>query len=194
MDFLTQGSPDAALNVTVAVVAATLLALLFVKRPGDVVNAEEEEDLVSYIKKIHGSVADFEKELPADRIFSLETLAPWDGLQLPMCIGVCGKVLDVSSSENLVPGFGYGELWAGKDATYALAHSSLKAEAVNVLDYDLSDWEPSRVEALGSWCNHFFEKYPIVGTLKEYDGRDFSNVLSKIESKEAANSEHTGGS
>lgn len=189
MDLLSQqasGNGDAALTMSLAVVAVTMFAYFFVKRPsGDVIDAEEDE-LARGVEKIKGPVADFEKQLPADRVFSLETLAPWDGLQLPMCIGVCGKVLDVSSSENLVPGFGYGELWAGKDATYSLAHSSLKANTVNVLDYDLTTWEQSRVEALSGWCEHFFLKYPVIGTLEEYEGRDFSRVLPGIEKEELA--------
>eukprot|EP00930_Biecheleria_cincta_P069948 TRINITY_DN5761_c0_g1_i1.p1 TRINITY_DN5761_c0_g1~~TRINITY_DN5761_c0_g1_i1.p1 ORF type:complete len:200 (-),score=38.33 TRINITY_DN5761_c0_g1_i1:101-700(-) len=199
MEYLAQqagGRGSEALAVTIAVVAMTAVVFCFrgqprvddITRKGEGSSRKGEKIEEEQDEKIKGSVADFEKHLPADRIFSLETLAPWDGRQLPMCIGVCGKVLDVSSSENFEPGFGYGKLWAGKDATYALAHASLKAEDANVLDYDLTNWEESTMEALGSWCKHFLSKYPVVGALKEYDGQDFSQVLPDIETEKTQKS------
>lgn len=189
MEFLAQQTSNKgaqALAVTLVVVALTAFAFCLRRQPSGDGVATKDDGSTHDSEKIKGSVADFEKDLPVDRIFSLETLGPWDGRQLPMCIGVCGKVVDVSSSENFEPGFGYGKLWAGKDATYALAHASLKAEDANVLDYDLASWEESTVESLGSWCKHFLAKYPVVGKLEEYAGRDFSKVLPETESEDAA--------
>jgi hypothetical protein len=54
--------------------------------------------------------AEHEAELPPGGVFDLQELSRWDGVNLPMCIGICGLVVDVSSSENFIPTFGYGKL------------------------------------------------------------------------------------
>merc|ERR1711974_197597 len=96
--------------------------------------------------------------------------------ELPMCVGICGKVVDVSSSKNFTPGQGYGGLWAGSDSTLAMATVSLKPESVNRLDFRLEDFEELQTKALAGWYKHFTTKYPTVGRLKEYDGWDFSSI------------------
>merc|ERR1712061_774582 len=98
-----------------------------------------------------------------------------------MCVGVCGKVVEVSSSENFIPGFGYGKLWAGKDSTYAMATVSLKAQDANRLDFKLEDFDEQQFRALAGWYKHFTTKYPVVGTLKEYDDWDFGPVFTEAE-------------
>jgi len=120
--------------------------------------------------------AEHEAELPPGGVFDLKELSRWDGKQLPMCIGVCGIVLDVSASDNFVPDFGYGKLWAGKDTTYAMATVSLKAPDANKLDFELSDFNEDQFKALCGWYKHFTTKYRAVGTLKELADWDFSSV------------------
>eukprot|EP00933_Yihiella_yeosuensis_P057382 TRINITY_DN57164_c0_g1_i1.p1 TRINITY_DN57164_c0_g1~~TRINITY_DN57164_c0_g1_i1.p1 ORF type:complete len:163 (+),score=42.59 TRINITY_DN57164_c0_g1_i1:91-579(+) len=104
--------------------------------------------------------------------FTMEKLKAFDGAALPMYVGILGKVYDVSSSDNFQPGEGYGDLWAGSDATYALATLSLKKEDANRLDWEMSQFTEMNLKALAGWRNHFESKYPVVGYLKEYEGRD----------------------
>lgn len=131
-------------------------------------------------------------ELPEDGLFTIESLATFDGITGPICLGVCGKVVNVSTSENIQPGEGYGKLWAGKDATYALATLSLKPEHANILDFKLSDFTEDQHKALAGWYKHFTTKYSIVGTLKEYDGWDFSSVEKEAETQTPFASSNAG--
>mmetsp|Transcript_5134 Transcript_5134/g.15232 ORF Transcript_5134/g.15232 Transcript_5134/m.15232 type:complete len:223 (-) Transcript_5134:93-761(-) len=169
---------------------ATVYGLFLCRRrsdPGQPEEAEEEEaDKQADSKKAQGSSADYPDRLPADRVFTLETLAPWDGRNLPMCLCVCGKVVDVSSSPNFSPDFGYGKLWGGRDASYALARASLEAEDANVLEWDLEELEQPQRDSLLSFYKHFVGKYPIIGTLKEYEHRDFSAFLPEEPAAEAS--------
>jgi len=125
--------------------------------------------------------AEHEAELPPGGVFDLEELSRWDGKQLPMCIGVCGVVLDVSSSANFVPDFGYGKLWAGRDTTYAMATVSLKDYDANKLDFKLEDFNEDQFKALAGWYKHFTTKYRAVGKLKELQDWDFSSVRALAE-------------
>eukprot|EP00928_Gymnodinium_smaydae_P088016 TRINITY_DN72179_c0_g1_i1.p1 TRINITY_DN72179_c0_g1~~TRINITY_DN72179_c0_g1_i1.p1 ORF type:complete len:272 (+),score=76.63 TRINITY_DN72179_c0_g1_i1:88-903(+) len=120
-------------------------------------------------------------QLPSDGIFTLDTLSRWDGVQLPMLIGLCGLVVDVSTSDNFVPNHGYGKIWAGKDTTLAMATVSLKAHDANRLDFKLDDLEEAQIAALAGWYKHFTCKYRTVGTLKELVSRDFSPIEMRAE-------------
>jgi hypothetical protein len=93
-----------------------------------------------------------------------------------MCIAICGIVVDVSSSDNFVPDFGYGKLWAGKDTTWAMATVSLKAHDVNRFDFEVKDLNADQLKALRGWYQHFKAKYRQVGTLREHRDWDFSLV------------------
>lgn len=130
-------------------------------------------------EKIAGSVGDFRSMVPADGVFTAEALAAWDGVTLPMCFGLCGSVYDVSSSENFVPGFGYGKLWAGKDGTYGLGRNRLVPDDANTFSWSLEeDFSDEERHVLASWHKHFSGRYPVVGTLKEYEGRDWSAITT----------------
>jgi len=122
--------------------------------------------------------AEHEALLPANGIFNVETLAAWNGKERPMLIGLCGIVVDVSSSDNFEPGWGYGMLWAGKDTTWAMATVSLKAYDANKFDFDIGDLSPLQFKALVGWYKHFAEKYPRRGTFSELTGPawDFTPV------------------
>lgn len=124
-----------------------------------------------------------EGSAPEDGVFTLETLKKFDGRTLPMCLGICGKVVNVSLSGNFPPDKGYGKIWAGNDSTWSMAKVSLKEEDANKLDWELSDFTPDEHKALAGWYKHFTTKYPIVGTLKEYEGRDFSSVEEEAKSQ-----------
>eukprot|EP00930_Biecheleria_cincta_P040047 TRINITY_DN27472_c0_g1_i1.p1 TRINITY_DN27472_c0_g1~~TRINITY_DN27472_c0_g1_i1.p1 ORF type:complete len:296 (-),score=93.81 TRINITY_DN27472_c0_g1_i1:58-909(-) len=131
----------------------------------------------------------FEEELQSfSGCFTLESLQRWDGKQLPMLIGICGRVIDVSVSDNFTPGFGYGKLWAGKDCTLAMATVSLKADDANRMDFKIEELEELQFKSLVGWLKHFTEKYREVGKLEEFKDWDFSAVETAAEEmkKEAA--------
>jgi len=149
---------------------------------------EEEERVTQEIPPEH---------MPKDGIFTIKSLKRFDGFDLPICMGVCGEVVNVSSSSNIQPGQqGYGKLWAGNDATYSLATLSLNAEDADKLDYTLEDFTPEQQKALAGWYKHFTTKYPVIGTMKEYTGWDFSTIheLAKNETPFASSQKATGDS
>jgi len=124
-----------------------------------------------------------EGSAPDDGVFTLESLKKFDGRTLPMCLGICGKVVNVSLSANFPPGKGYGKVWAGKDSTWGMAKVSLDEASANKLDWELADFTSEEHKALSGWYKHFTTKYPVVGTLKEYEGRDFSSVEEEAKSQ-----------
>lgn len=136
---------------------------------------EEEERVTQEIPPEH---------MPKDGIFTIKSLKRFNGLDLPICMGVCGEVVNVSSSSNIEPGqAGYGKLWAGNDATYSLATLSLKPEDADKLDYKLEDFTADQQKALAGWYKHFTTKYPIIGRMKEYEGWDFSSIHKLAENE-----------
>lgn len=133
---------------------------------------EEDDDTPPVYKEIPAEY------MPEGGVFTIETLAPLNGVTLPLCMGVCGKVINVSTSQSIKAGnAGYGALWAGREATYSLATTSLKPEDVEKMDYTLADLTPEQRKALAGWYKHFTTKYVVVGSLKEYDGWDFSEIF-----------------
>eukprot|EP00933_Yihiella_yeosuensis_P056335 TRINITY_DN55452_c0_g1_i1.p1 TRINITY_DN55452_c0_g1~~TRINITY_DN55452_c0_g1_i1.p1 ORF type:complete len:284 (+),score=67.15 TRINITY_DN55452_c0_g1_i1:22-873(+) len=127
-----------------------------------------------------------DKELPEDGVFTVESLKRWDGVNLPMLVGICGLIIDVSPSDNFVPGFGYGKLWAGKDCTWAMATVSLKHYDANKFDFKVEELGELQFKSLCGWLKHFTEKYRKVGTLRELDGWDFSKVEAGAEEMKKA--------
>jgi predicted heme/steroid binding protein len=121
--------------------------------------------------------------MPPDGVFTLESLKKFNGKELPMCLALCGKVVNVSSSLNFTPDAGYGKLWAGSETTYSMAKVSLKPEDANKLDFNLNDFSDQERTALAGWYKHFTTKYPAIGTLKELDDRDFSTVFKEAETQ-----------
>mmetsp|Transcript_53484 Transcript_53484/g.124585 ORF Transcript_53484/g.124585 Transcript_53484/m.124585 type:complete len:264 (+) Transcript_53484:62-853(+) len=125
---------------------------------------------------------EFEEELKSTNgTFTLESLQRWNGVELPMLISICGIVVDVSPSENFIPTFGYGKLWAGKDCTWAMATVSLKADDANRLDFSVEDLEEMQFKSLAGWYKHFTEKYRQVGTVEELKDWDFASVKAAAE-------------
>eukprot|EP00434_Breviolum_minutum_P007133 symbB.v1.2.006295.t1/scaffold375.1/size220138/13 len=117
------------------------------------------------------------------KIFTLDTLAQFDGTTMPSYISILGKVYDVSESSNFQAGGifrpfpgelqgGYGDIWAGCDCTYALATLSLEKKDANRLDWEMSQFSEQELKALAAWKSYFDQKYEVVGVLKEYEGRD----------------------
>eukprot|EP00392_Amoebophrya_sp_AT5.2_P005591 g5600.t1 len=123
-----------------------------------------------------------------EKEWTFASLKEYDGETNRMYIGVCGHVFDVQQSDNFRPDFGYGKLWGGRDATYALAMLSLKPEDAARLDWSLGALADANKESLKSWLTHFEKKYEVVGKLAEYKGWDFSplDAFAKEEERSSA--------
>jgi predicted heme/steroid binding protein len=181
----TNNSLGIAIALTVCTVSCLMIfyqarrdkAILKAAEESEATATDEDGYEVGVYKEIPESAA------PKDGVFTIESLAKFNGIELPMCLALCGKVVNVSSSENFTPTHGYGKLWAGRETTYAMAKTSLKAEDANILDYKLADFSDSEATALAGWYKHFTTKYPVVGTLKEYDGCDWSSVVKEAETQ-----------
>ncbi|KAI9886540.1 MAG: hypothetical protein M1823_001651 [Watsoniomyces obsoletus] len=105
-----------------------------------------------------------EVQPPKNDPISIEQLSKCDGTDpnQPIYVAIKGSVFDVSGSKNYGPGGAY-HVFAGKDASRALALSSTKAEDVRPDYEDLSDKEKSVLE---EWYTFFSKRYNIVGKLQ----------------------------
>mmetsp|Transcript_96732 Transcript_96732/g.167904 ORF Transcript_96732/g.167904 Transcript_96732/m.167904 type:complete len:183 (-) Transcript_96732:105-653(-) len=118
--------------------------------------------------------------------FTFETLSSFDGTKLPTYVSVCGKVYDVSTSDNFATGSGSYAMWAGHDCTFALATQSLEAEDANNLDWCMDDLEPQELLILGAWSMYFAAKYKEVGTLEELSKWNFNEAYEAARSNPTA--------
>lgn len=98
--------------------------------------------------------------------FTLEQLKYYDGVNSDerVLIGVLGRVFDVSSSDFYRPGGPY-HIFAGKDASRALAKFSVDKSNFKDAADDLSDLKPSELSSVKEWEMQFLEKYAVVGKL-----------------------------
>ncbi|KXS21892.1 cytochrome b5 [Gonapodya prolifera JEL478] len=100
------------------------------------------------------------------KTFTAAELAAFDGTDpsKPVYLAIKGTVFDVSvGREMYVPGKGYS-VFAGKDASRALAKSSLKPEDCVPDTSGLTDEE---TETLNKWEAHYRKKYTVVGKLSQ---------------------------
>uniref|UniRef100_A0A0B7A1B0 Cytochrome b5 heme-binding domain-containing protein n=2 Tax=Arion vulgaris TaxID=1028688 RepID=A0A0B7A1B0_9EUPU len=99
--------------------------------------------------------------------FTLEQLKEYDGKGSDgrVLIAVNGKVFDVTRGKRFYgPGGPYG-LFAGHDASRALATFSLGEDALKNEYDDLSDLNSLQMESVREWEMQFQEKYVYVGKL-----------------------------
>ncbi|KAH9495918.1 Membrane-associated progesterone receptor component 1 [Bulinus truncatus] len=99
--------------------------------------------------------------------FTLEQLREYDGKGSDgrVLIAVNGKVFDVTRGKRFYgPGGPYG-LFAGHDASRALATFSLGEDALKNEYDDLSDLNSLQMESIREWEMQFQEKYIYVGKL-----------------------------
>lgn len=100
---------------------------------------------------------------PKDDPISLDELAKADGTEGGKCfVGIKGKVYDVTGNKAYQPGGSY-HVFAGKDASRALAKSSVKPEDVKPEWQDLDDKEKG---TLNDWITFFSKRYNIVGVIE----------------------------
>ncbi|KAM0945156.1 putative cytochrome b5-like heme/steroid binding domain-containing protein [Dioscorea sansibarensis] len=95
-----------------------------------------------------------------------EELRVYDGTdpKKPLLMAIKGQIYDVSQSRMFYGPGGPYALFAGKDASRALAKMSFEE---NDLTGDISGLGPFELEALQDWEYKFMSKYVKVGTIKE---------------------------
>ncbi|POS80551.1 hypothetical protein DHEL01_v201052 [Diaporthe helianthi] len=100
---------------------------------------------------------------PKDDPISLEELAKADGKDGHKCyVAIKGKVYDVTGNKMYQPGNSYN-VFAGKDASRALAKTSTSPDDVSPEWKDLSDKEKG---TLNDWIKFFANRYNVVGTVE----------------------------
>ncbi|KXT12492.1 hypothetical protein AC579_7346 [Pseudocercospora musae] len=101
---------------------------------------------------------------PKDDIISLDHLSKCDGTHegYPTYVAIKGTVFDVTGNKAYGPEGSY-KVFAGKDASRALAQSSLKAEEARPDWYDLSD---EHKKVLNDWYTFFSKRYNIKGKVE----------------------------
>ncbi|KAK2741072.1 hypothetical protein FQN55_008476 [Onygenales sp. PD_40] len=101
---------------------------------------------------------------PKDDLISVEELGKSNGSDSsrPTLVAIKGVVFDVSGNPAYGPGGNYN-VFAGKDASRALASSSLKPEDCRPDWYDLPEKEKG---VLDEWFAFFSKRYNIVGKVE----------------------------
>ncbi|KAI1332658.1 cytochrome b5 [Xylariaceae sp. FL0255] len=100
---------------------------------------------------------------PKDNPITLEELAQASGIPGQKAyVAIKGKVYDVSGNKAYQEGGAY-HVFAGKDASRALAKTSTKAEDVKPEWQDLDDKEQG---VLNDWITFFSKRYNVVGVVQ----------------------------
>ncbi|RMY76617.1 hypothetical protein D0863_01835 [Hortaea werneckii] len=105
-----------------------------------------------------------ELDPPKDDIISVEYLGKCDGTNpdYPTYVAIKGTVFDVTGNKAYGPEGSY-KVFAGKDASRALAQSSLKPEECRPEWEDLSD---EHKKVLNDWYTYFSKRYNIKGKVE----------------------------
>ncbi|RLN97182.1 hypothetical protein BBJ28_00007130, partial [Nothophytophthora sp. Chile5] len=178
LEFLANA--DGNLFVGAGVAVAAVMAVKYLNARADAAQQRAYE-----AAKERQAALKAEREKPiARRFFTLEELLPFNGEKdQPIYIGVLDEVYDVSRKRDFYgPGEGY-HLFAGREASRALAKMSFEKEDLD--SADLSDLSYMDKEALQDWVMKFsvYNSYPNVGRvlrrrdltleqLKQYNGVD----------------------
>lgn len=94
--------------------------------------------------------------------FTAEQLKQYDGSDpsKPIYVALKGRVFDVTTGNNFYGPGGPYAMFAGKDASRALAKMSKLEEDISPSLHGLSDKE---LEVLADWDTKFQAKYPVIG-------------------------------
>eukprot|EP00923_Selenidium_pygospionis_P056611 GHVN01098795.1.p1 GENE.GHVN01098795.1~~GHVN01098795.1.p1 ORF type:complete len:186 (+),score=13.41 GHVN01098795.1:203-760(+) len=107
---------------------------------------------------------------PLLKHFTLEELAAYNGTKgARIYVSIRGVVYDVSlqGREFYGPGGSY-HLFAGRDATMALATMSLEPSVLDSKDWQANELPLLEKETLASWIEKFESKYAVVGYVDGY--------------------------
>lgn len=162
LEWLLSATEGNALYVGAGVAVAVILVVKYLNASADAANARAYE-----AAKTRQAKAKAEAEKKADikrRNFTLEELKEFNGENgKPIYISVLDEVYDVSAKRDFYgPGEGY-HLFAGRDASRALAKMSF--EQVDLDSEELSDLGFMDQETLQDWVTKFsvYNGYPNVG-------------------------------
>lgn len=114
---------------------------------------------------------DLRPENAVPRIMSLQQLAEFRGTPTStnkngrVCVGVEGKVYDVTEASMFYGAGGVYHVFAGRDATRALAKDLLEEEDVLDRPGDVSDLTGLEEAKLDQWVTRFESKYPCIAVL-----------------------------
>lgn len=120
--------------------------------------------------------------------FTLEQLREYDGVKSNgrILIGVLGRVFDMSSASDFYGPGGPYSVFAGRDASRALATFSVDQSQFKDTYDDLSDLKPSQLESVKEWEMQFLEKYPVVGKLLKA-GEEPTDYTEQVSNSSLAN-------
>jgi membrane-associated progesterone receptor component len=123
------------------------------------------------------------------RDFTVEDLKPYDGRNEDgrILVAVNGKVFDMTRGKRFYGPDGPYGVFAGKDATRALATFSLTAADFKDSYDDVSDLSSSQMDSVREWEEQFKEKYDYVGKLLK-PGEEPSEYSDNEEENEAGSS------
>ncbi|CAI5729184.1 unnamed protein product [Peronospora farinosa] len=171
---------DSNFLVGIGVAVAAVSAVKYLNMRADVAHQRAYE-----VAKARQEALKKEREKPMKRrFFSPEELLPFNGEDgQPIYIALLDEVYDVSSKRDFYgPDEGY-HLFAGRDASRALAKMSFEKQDLD--SDDLSDLSFMDKETLNDWVTKFsvYNSYPNVGRilrrrdltleqLKQFNGRD----------------------
>ncbi|XP_033098516.1 membrane-associated progesterone receptor component 1-like [Anneissia japonica] len=101
------------------------------------------------------------------RDMTLKELSEYDGTKHDgrILVAVNGKVFDVTRGKRFYGPDGPYGVFAGHDASRALATFSLEKESFKDEVDDLTDLDEEKMESVREWEMQFFEKYEFVGKL-----------------------------
>ncbi|KCV68832.1 hypothetical protein H696_04250 [Fonticula alba] len=122
-----------------------------------------------------------ERSLPKDQLvpYTVESLSKFDGVQTPgkIYLGIAGYVFDVSERPGFYGPGGSYSVYAGRDASRALACSTITVEDCN---QKISGLTEKQYDTLRSWLSFFQKRYPNIGKMVDASGvcywdlRDFA--------------------
>ncbi|KAG2541181.1 membrane steroid-binding protein 1-like [Panicum virgatum] len=167
-------TPGAAATILALMLATYLLvSSLFVAPAAPSPAAPPKQPEQQREEERKGKEQEEEEEAPMPFVFpdpvevgevTLEQLRAYDGKDpaKQILIAICGQVYDVSRGRLFYGPQGPYSLFAGRDATRALALMSFDP---NDLTGDLDGLSPDELEVLQDWEEKFKERYPRVGHL-----------------------------
>jgi len=117
-----------------------------------------------------------------------EDLRQYDGTdpKKPLLMAIKGQIYDVTQSRMFYGPGGPYALFAGKDASRALAKMSFEPQDLNG---DLTGLGPFEVDALQDWEYKFMSKYVKVGTIKKAAPAEEDNASTSPETNETTTTE-----
>jgi len=132
-------------------------------------NYEDGMKVTKFRKRTETELDEFFRPNETQKSLTLNELRHYDGSEpgRPLYIAVLGKIYDVSESADFYGAGGPYEIFAGRDASRALATMSLELESVD--NPTLEGLKPDQEQMLHQWDSRLAAKYAQVGVLRTED-------------------------